>query len=90
MEANDEIFGWNTLKIDEEKYFNDRTSRKRKLTDEEEHKIKSTSYKINKDPLSLDEKPNHMTKKASLQKGRFLFCSTLIYNLTNLYYTFGK
>ncbi|CAH0551601.1 unnamed protein product [Brassicogethes aeneus] len=70
MEPNDEYFGWNALKIDEEK-FNTNT-RKRKLVDEEELKLKTSDLinKINnKDPLSLDEKPTNVNKKASIHKG---------------------
>ncbi|XP_074037338.1 transcription factor CP2 like gemini isoform X1 [Leptinotarsa decemlineata] len=53
MDNNGDIFGWNSLKIDEGE---GKTSRKRRISfGEEERKVKG-GYKLAKDPLSLDGK----------------------------------
>lgn len=76
MDNNDEYFGWNSLKIDEEKFDSSSEKveiRKRKLSPStEENKAKRiNNYKLDKDPLAIEEKSDHM-KKASTEKGRCL------------------
>lgn len=65
MESNGEFFGWNQLKIDQE---DNKTSRKRKLSEERTQ----SSFKLQKDPLSLDEKKGIIQKKAAVQKGKIM------------------
>ncbi|KAJ8924154.1 hypothetical protein NQ315_006938 [Exocentrus adspersus] len=65
---NNEYFGWNSLKIDEENE-QGKATRKRKLSGNmEERKDKQNGFKLAKDPLSIDDKPAP-AKKASGQKG---------------------
>lgn len=62
---NNEYFGW---KIDEQNE-REKVTRKRKLSGSlEDRKTKQNSYKLAKDPLSIEEKPVPV-KKTSLQKG---------------------
>lgn len=60
MESNGELFGWNSLKINQEAEV--KVVRKRKLSEERSPK------QVDKDPLSLDVKK--ISKKENIRKGK--------------------
>lgn len=72
MDNEEEFFGWNSLKIDEE---GKTVPRKRKIPVELSEEQQSTKQvQLAKDPLSFDGKPD-IVKKPQTGKGQYLLFS---------------